>query len=197
MPNSKKEKKTNFTFNLNKTQTHLVEDGLDLVEQALGTQRLDVRLLEVDALVVQTLQVILLVLLPPYLVEALLRLPPLLLLGLEASQDDGHRHRRVPLQALDDVGRLVAVYPPDGPLVEGGRVAAQAVVQLVLGRLVGVHAVQFLLYSWTGGSSRVRDGGLRRVLHRFQIVRCEFNIQNDPLTNLRIVMSLAKFRRKV
>ncbi|CAN7950507.1 unnamed protein product, partial [Ixodes pacificus] len=56
--------------------------GLDLVEQALRAQELDVVLLEGDALVVQGLEVVLLVLVPPDLVEALLGLPPLLLLCL-------------------------------------------------------------------------------------------------------------------
>lgn len=61
---------------------HLVVDALDLVEQRLGAKHFGVVLLEVDALVVQGLEVILLVLLPPNLVEASLGFPPLLLLRL-------------------------------------------------------------------------------------------------------------------
>ena len=60
----------------------LVVDGLDFVEQRLGADGLDVVLFEVDALVVQRLQVVLLVLLAPDLVKVPLGLPPLLLLGL-------------------------------------------------------------------------------------------------------------------
>ena len=62
---------------------HLVEDGLDLVEQRLGADELDVVLLEVDALVVERLEVVLLVLLAPHLVEVALRLAPLLVLRLQ------------------------------------------------------------------------------------------------------------------
>lgn len=61
---------------------HLIVDALDLIEQALGAKGLGVVLLEVHSLVVQGLEVSLLILLPPDLVEALLCLPPLLLLGL-------------------------------------------------------------------------------------------------------------------
>ena len=60
--------------------TDLVVDALDLVQQGLGAQHLGVVLLEVDALVVERLEVVLLVLLPPDLVEAPLSFPPLLLL---------------------------------------------------------------------------------------------------------------------
>lgn len=62
---------------------HLIIDAFDLVEQALGAQSLGVILLEVHGLVVQGLEVRLLVLLAPDFVEALLGLPPLLLLGLQ------------------------------------------------------------------------------------------------------------------
>lgn len=61
---------------------YLVIDAFDLVEQAFGAQSLGVILLEVHGLVVQGLEVRLLILLTPYLVEALLGLPPLFLLGL-------------------------------------------------------------------------------------------------------------------
>ena len=66
---------------------HLVEDGLDLVEQRLGADELDVVLLEVDALVVERLEVVLLVLLAPHLVEVALRLAPLLVLRLQSDDD--------------------------------------------------------------------------------------------------------------
>ena len=66
---------------------HLVEDGLDLVEQRLGADELDVVLLEVDALVVERLEVVLLVLLAPHLVEVALRLAPLLVLRLQPDDD--------------------------------------------------------------------------------------------------------------
>lgn len=62
---------------------HLVIDTLDLIEQALGAEGLGVVLFEVHGLMVQGLEICLLVLLPPDLVEALLGLPPLLLLGLQ------------------------------------------------------------------------------------------------------------------
>lgn len=62
---------------------HLIIDTFDLIEQALRAQRLGVILLEVHSLVVQGLEVCLLVLLTPDLIEALLGLPPLLLLGLQ------------------------------------------------------------------------------------------------------------------
>ena len=62
---------------------HLIIDTFDLIEQALRAQCLGVILLEVHSLVVQGLEVCFLVLLTPDLVEALLGLPPLLLLGLQ------------------------------------------------------------------------------------------------------------------
>lgn len=60
----------------------LVVDGLDLIEKRLGSDGLYVVLFKVDALVVQRLQVVLLVLLAPVLVEVPLGLAPLLLFGL-------------------------------------------------------------------------------------------------------------------
>lgn len=62
---------------------YLIVDAFDLVEQALGAQCLGVILLEVHSLVVQGLEVCLLILLTPDLIEALLGLPPLFLLGLQ------------------------------------------------------------------------------------------------------------------
>lgn len=40
---------------------------------------------------------------------------------------------------------LISVYPPQSPLVYGGRVAAEAVVEAELGRVLGRHAREFLL----------------------------------------------------
>lgn len=62
---------------------HLIVDAFNLIEQALRAQSLGVILLEVHGLVVQGLEVCFLVLLTPDLIEALLGLPPLLLLGLQ------------------------------------------------------------------------------------------------------------------
>lgn len=63
-------------------RAHLVVNALDFVEQRLGAKHFGVVLLEVDALMVQRLEVILLILLPPDLVEASLGFPPLFLLCL-------------------------------------------------------------------------------------------------------------------
>lgn len=63
-------------------EMYLVVDAFDFVQQRLGPKHFGVVLFEVDALVVKRLEVILLVLLPPDLVEASLGFPPLLLLGL-------------------------------------------------------------------------------------------------------------------
>lgn len=65
---------------------YIIIQHLDLVQQRLGAQRLGVVLLEVVALVVQGLQVILFVLLPPDFVEASLCLSPLLVLHLQPGQ---------------------------------------------------------------------------------------------------------------
>ena len=51
-----------------------VVDGLDLVEQGLGANGADVGLLEKDALVVQGLEVVLLVLLAPHLYKNKIRM---------------------------------------------------------------------------------------------------------------------------
>lgn len=64
---------------------HLVVDTLNLVKQALGPQHLCVILLKVDSLVVQRLQVVLLVLLTPYLVKASLSFSPLFLFHLQPA----------------------------------------------------------------------------------------------------------------
>ena len=64
-------------------------------------------------LVVQGLEVELFVLVAPHLVEVLLDVPPLLVLGLESPQHERHRHHGVPLQAVDNVGRLLAVDAPE------------------------------------------------------------------------------------
>ena len=118
----------------------LVVHRLHLVEQALAPDLPDVVLLEQHALVVERL-----VLLPPHLVETLLHVPPLLVLGLEPPHDQRHSHHRVPPQAVDDVGALVSVDPPDGPLVDARAGAAQAVVQPVPRHLLRRHPRHLLL----------------------------------------------------
>ena len=80
-------------------------------------------LFEVDALVVQRLQIILLQLVPPGLIERPLSLAPLLLLGLEPLQDNGHGNARTLLQALDDVMCFLAIDAVDGLALEDLRVA--------------------------------------------------------------------------
>lgn len=62
---------------------YLIIDTLNLIKKALRPQGLHVILFEVHSLVVKGLQVSLLVLLPPYLIETLLGLSPLLFLGLQ------------------------------------------------------------------------------------------------------------------
>ena len=59
--------------------SHFIKDGLDLVEKSLGADGLGVALFEVDALVVERLEVILLILLTPHFVEPSLSLSPLFL----------------------------------------------------------------------------------------------------------------------
>lgn len=65
-----------------KEGTHLVINAFDFIQQGLGSKHFGVILFEVDALMVERLEVILLVLLPPDLIEASLGFPPLFLLGL-------------------------------------------------------------------------------------------------------------------
>ena len=60
---------------------------------------------------VERLEVILFVFFPPSLVEALERLSPLLLLGLETPEDEGDGDGRILLQAVHDVPRFVPVDP--------------------------------------------------------------------------------------
>lgn len=62
--------------------SYLIVQSLDFIEQRFGAEHLCVILFEVNALVVQRLQVILLILLPPDLVEASLGFPPFLLFYL-------------------------------------------------------------------------------------------------------------------
>lgn len=62
--------------------SYLIVQSLDFIEQRFGAEDLCVVLFEVNALVVQRLQVILLILLPPDLVEASLGFPPFLLFYL-------------------------------------------------------------------------------------------------------------------
>lgn len=65
-----------------KRKSHLIINAFDFIQQRLGSKHFGVVLFEVDALMVERLEVILLVLLPPDLVEASLGFPPLFLLGL-------------------------------------------------------------------------------------------------------------------
>ncbi len=61
---------------------YLIIDAFDFIQQRLRSKHFGVILFKVDALMVERLEVILLVLLPPDLVEASLGFPPLFLLGL-------------------------------------------------------------------------------------------------------------------
>ena len=69
---------------------YLIIDAFYFIEKTLWPQRLHVILFEVDPLVVEGLQVGLLILLPPYLIETLLSLSPLLLLGFQPERE---KHR--------------------------------------------------------------------------------------------------------
>lgn len=61
---------------------YLIINAFDFVQQGLGSKHFGVVLFKVDALMVKRLEVILLILFPPDLVEASLGFPPLFLLGL-------------------------------------------------------------------------------------------------------------------
>lgn len=61
---------------------YLIINTFNFIQQGLGPKHFGVVLFEVDALMVERFEVILLVLLPPDLVEAALGFPPLLLLRL-------------------------------------------------------------------------------------------------------------------
>lgn len=65
-----------------KKENDLIIDAFDFIEQGLRSKHFGVILLEVNALMVERLKVILLVLLPPDLVEASLGFPPLFLFCL-------------------------------------------------------------------------------------------------------------------
>lgn len=65
-----------------KRKSYLIVNAFDFIQQRLGSKHFGVVLFEVDALMVERLEVIFLVLLPPDLVEASLGFPPLFLLGL-------------------------------------------------------------------------------------------------------------------
>lgn len=65
-----------------KRKSHLIINAFNFIQQRLGSKHFGVVLFEVDALMVERLEVIFLVLLPPDLVEASLGFPPLFLLGL-------------------------------------------------------------------------------------------------------------------
>lgn len=72
------------TINSSKSERgmYLVIYTFNFIQQGLGPKHFGVVLLKVDALMVERLEVILLVLLPPDLVEAALGFPPLFLLRL-------------------------------------------------------------------------------------------------------------------
>ena len=99
-------------------------------------------LLEGHTAVVERAQVVALDLLAPLLLEILLGLAPLVVLGLEALEDERDSDARVALETLDEVLALVAVDALDGLDVHGLRVAAERVVQAELGQLVGAHLRQ-------------------------------------------------------
>lgn len=63
-------------------EIYLIIHTLNLIEKTLWPQGLHVILFEIDPLVIKGLQVGLLILLPPYLIETLLGLSPLILFGL-------------------------------------------------------------------------------------------------------------------
>ena len=67
---------------------------------------------------VERFEVILFILFAPNFVEIFLNFAPLFVLGAQSPENEGHGHDRISLQALDDVGRLVAVNAPDCPLKE-------------------------------------------------------------------------------
>lgn len=71
----------NITGN-HRNNIYLIIDAFDFIQQCLGPQHFGVVLFKVDALVVERLEVILLVLLPPDLVEASLGFSPLFLFSL-------------------------------------------------------------------------------------------------------------------
>lgn len=70
-----------------KESVYLIVDALYLIEKTLRPQGLHVVLFEVDSLVIEGLKVSLLVLLPPNLIETLLRLSPLLFLGFQPAEE--------------------------------------------------------------------------------------------------------------
>ena len=96
---------------------------------------------------VERLEVVLLVLIAPHLVELFLHLPPLGILGLQPSQHQRHGHHRIPFQSVDNVRRLVAVHPPDGPLMDRRARAAQTVVEAVASGLLRRHPRHLLLHA--------------------------------------------------
>ncbi len=69
------------------SQAHLIKYGLYLIEERLGSDLLDVVLLEVDALMIKRFQVVFLILLSPDFVELALGFSPLLLLGLQSEKE--------------------------------------------------------------------------------------------------------------
>ena len=107
----------------------------------------DIILFEYDALMVQGLEVILFVLIPPDLVKLFLHLPPLGVFRLQPAQHQRHRYNWIPLQPIDNIRRLVAVYPAHRTLMDGGAGAAKTVVKAVAGRLFRRHTRHFLLHA--------------------------------------------------
>jgi hypothetical protein len=86
---------------------------LDLGEEDLWREVLLLALLERERLVVERLVIVLLVHLAPDLVPLAARAAPLLVLLLEALEDDRHRDDRVRVEAVDDIRSLVSVDPLD------------------------------------------------------------------------------------
>lgn len=66
---------------------YLVVDAFNLIKKTFRPQGLHIVLFEVDSLVVEGLQVGLLVLLPPNLIETLLGLSPLFLLSFQPGEE--------------------------------------------------------------------------------------------------------------
>lgn len=73
-------------------------------------------------------QIVLLDLVAPDLLHALFSLTPLLVFRFEPLQDERNRNGRVRLERLDEIPRLVAVYPLYSFLVDRLRRAAQRVI---------------------------------------------------------------------
>ena len=113
---------------------------LDLLHKRLACDRLFVRTLKVDALVVQRLVKVARVNLAPYLVPLALRTLPLLVLLLQARQHDRHRHARVVVQRRNHLETVVAaVHLLDNALVDALALPAQARLEAERRALLRIH----------------------------------------------------------